>query len=382
MKKLIIISVVAFGMIASTQVASKSAQSIPVGMDTTFTDTVKIGDNAWGLSEKNFGTGVEWRRIIDLNPFLQEPGRVWYDHNKKMWFCMIHPGEILNKPASIEPLPILTPDYSKDSVVNHEINLIQEYFWMWMIILIGISFFILWVILKGIRDMKIRKMNPVTAGEPQVQGGVDDRRARARIQSIASQQFPSANIVIKNIRRGKLSGDAVVYYNENTHHSLWDKLVSIFYGESLNTKRIKLNDVDGYAGEIIVNDTEQTIYFLQGCGNDARNGHYMTGLSFIPEATINEDGSSTPVVESQKEVVTDELKDQKSDMTSVTGSENHQRAMCVIGIIEKNMVENRKEKHKCSFKLNTDGSIEYSVDYRYDNSKAPQKEKKEEPKNT
>ncbi len=367
-------------MMACTQVASKSAQSVSVGMDTTFTDTVKMGDNAWGLSEKNFGTGVEWRQLIEMNPFLQEPGRVWYDHNKKMWFCMIHPGEVLKRPAKV--LPILNPvdtSGNNSSIVlkPKEFNWFDKLsFWELLFVFVVIPFLLiiwLWSVLKRIRERKILKMNPVTAGEPQVKGGVNDGGARDRIQTLAQSQFPSARIEIKNIRRGKLSGVAKVHYDENTYHGYWDKIAAEFYGESLNTKKIHLNDVDGYAGEITVNGAEQTIFFLQGCGNDVQ-GAYMTGLTFTPNVVINEDGSSTPVVESQKEVVADELKDQKSETVSVTGSERHQQIMKSLSIVEKH-IENDKEKHKITLSLEN-GNFVFSVDYRT----FPEKKKQEEQK--
>ena len=147
--------------------------------------------------------------------------------------------------------------------------------WGWMLLLLAL----LAVAIKLLQmQHTARRQDPVTAGPPQVNGGVKDNEAYSRMNQVAQSRFPGAQIVIKNIRRGWLSGWAQVFYAEG------------------KTKRLKLKDVAAYAGEAMINGREQTIYFLQGCGNDARGGNYMTGdLEFRPDVVVNQDGSESPI---------------------------------------------------------------------------------------
>lgn len=166
----------------------------------------------------------------------------------------------------------------------------------WNTLLLGLPLFI-WLIIAAIVFaiiMQIRadkkrgqerewSQDPVTAGTAQVPGGIDDESAYSRMNQLAHTNFPSARIEIKNIRRGTLSGPGEIFYAEG------------------NPKKINLKNVPAYAGEILVNSKEQTIYFLQGCGNDARQGNFMSGeeLIFTPDVIINEDGSESQLPQEQ-----------------------------------------------------------------------------------
>lgn len=58
-------------------------------------EIVVKGNTVWGFSEKAYGTGFQWRDIVAQNPFLQQPGRVYYNEAKKMWIVKIYPGEVV-----------------------------------------------------------------------------------------------------------------------------------------------------------------------------------------------------------------------------------------------------------------------------------------------
>jgi hypothetical protein len=153
---------------------------------------------------------------------------------------------------------------------------------MWIVFWLAIVVAIVMAIILFKRKY-YKRVNPVTAGTPQVPGGVSDANARQRMQAIASSRYPSANIVIKNIRRGRLSGHA-----------------DVFYAGKKRPKKIRLNNAFAYAGEVTVNGILETIYFLQGCGNDARVGNYMKGkndLVFTPDVAINQDGHEVPITQ-------------------------------------------------------------------------------------
>jgi hypothetical protein len=57
---------------------------------------VVSGNTVWGISEKVYGTGMQWRDIVALNPFLNTPDRLYYNPDRKMWIVRIYPGEVLN----------------------------------------------------------------------------------------------------------------------------------------------------------------------------------------------------------------------------------------------------------------------------------------------
>ncbi len=53
------------------------------------------GNTVWGFSRESYGTGLQWRDIVAQNQFLQQPGRVYYNNDKKMWIVKIYPGEVV-----------------------------------------------------------------------------------------------------------------------------------------------------------------------------------------------------------------------------------------------------------------------------------------------
>jgi len=180
-----------------------------------------------------------------------------------------HLGVVVNEPVEFYQLPEVNSIKSKDSFT------IPWYGW---IILVLISLLILWG--GGILFIEDRrKADPVNAGPAQVPGGVRDSGAYSRMREVAQNRFPGARLDIRNIRRGRLSGLATVHY------------------ASGSPRKLNLIGTPAYAGEVMVNDRTETIYFLQGCGNDARQGNYMSGnnLVFEPDVVINEDGSESPL---------------------------------------------------------------------------------------
>ena len=205
--------------------------------------------------------------------------------------------EIKHGPV-VEPTPVV----SEKPVVVEEVPSEKEgdLSWLfWVFLALGLLFYAY----LFYYSLSFQRIDPVTAGTPQVKGGVDDAGAYSRMREIAENRFPGSTLYIKNIRRGTLSGKAVVFYQ----------------GQE-KSKRIYLHNVSAYAGEIImVNGNEQTIYFLQGCGNDARRGDYFLGnkLSFVSEVLINQDGTERSIQGgsnvAQEEVKEPVVKVEKSD---------------------------------------------------------------------
>ncbi len=107
-------------------------------------EIVSKGQTVWGFSQKAYGTGMRWREIVSQNPFLQQPGRVYYDDGRKMWIVRIYPGETLNI-GGTSVVPIYS--YTSEEIISEEITpATQESltvpWWGWLLIVSGILFFV------------------------------------------------------------------------------------------------------------------------------------------------------------------------------------------------------------------------------------------------
>ena len=227
--------------------------------------------------------------------------------------------------------------------------------WVWPIIVAIIALAVFGGI-KSTRNNNKRYEDPVTAGPPQVSSGVGDRGARARVQQIAQDQFPSANIQVENVRRGRLSGPAMVHY------------------AGVNPQQKVLDNIFAYAGEVTINGIRQTVYFLQGCGNDARRGNFMTGseLLFTPDAEIAEDGTASPITPAP--AVTDAPPAQQAEEQKVakvteegssgnTSSEFHNRSMKALEVVDK-FLSKKDLKHKVEIRIH-ENELEIIIENKF-----------------
>lgn len=172
-------------------------------------------------------------------------------------------------------------DNKGDEAQANVINPIMDFnpFLWFMIIMLGII--LQFAIFKFFEyGKKSSKENPVTAGPPQIEGGVKDDQIRSVIQS----RYP--NCTILSIEKGRLYGKGVPYYNFS-RVSLKSVANNVF-GKSFNGEV-------GYQAEIInPSGQKMLVQTLAGCGNEIKmNGNFMTGLTFIkdgeqPEVLIKE----------------------------------------------------------------------------------------------
>lgn len=91
------------------------------------------GDTVWGYSDEVYGTGTQWRDIVAENPFLNEPGRIYYDQARQKWIVIIYPGEIVKIKGQI-----ITPTFvseEKTTTVTSETTGIP--WWGWLLIGVG-----------------------------------------------------------------------------------------------------------------------------------------------------------------------------------------------------------------------------------------------------
>jgi len=100
------------------------------------------GDTVWGYSEEVYGTGFSWRDIVAENPFLNEPGRIYYDQNRERWIVIIYPGE-----SVIIKGQVITPTFtSEETTVTTTTETAGIPWWGWLLMSVGgiiIIFFLL-----------------------------------------------------------------------------------------------------------------------------------------------------------------------------------------------------------------------------------------------
>lgn len=256
--------------------ANVSAQPVPYGQPVSNVQFIQLrnhnvlsGDNMWDLSKEIFYDGHLWRDIADMNPWLEngKPRQKWYDSTNKMWYCQLFPGEVISlgyheiNPKIVhhdqKPIPTEVPD---------EASTESNFLWLLLLLLL-LSIGSLLLALDWFRR---RTSNPETSGAPQVQGGVDDDCAVNRVQNIVANNTGVNRrfLTVTNIERGRLYGRA-----------------RTFYADKPDGEMKRFNGEIGYRGQVRRGDNDQTetVYFLQACGNDVRQGTYMEGLRFVAD---------------------------------------------------------------------------------------------------
>jgi plastocyanin len=164
--------------------------------------------------------------------------------------------------------------------------------WLWWLLLLPLAVWLLW---KLLNYKPAKTGDPTQGGEPIVQGGVSDDRARDHMQTVVERQF-GPGIQVREIVKGRLSG----------------KNMAVFYRGELEPQKRTFTNVPAYRGVANINGTDQFVYFLQGCGNDAVAGNYFSGsATFIPD-------QAQPTVLNQ---VPEEVQDSKSNLKDSEGVE-------------------------------------------------------------
>lgn len=104
-------------------------------------DTIKNHrDLLWNYSLWEFGNGTDWRKWVEKNPVLQQPGRTWKDTTNGHWIALVKYGEVFVNPQPVKfevPVSVIT----RYSVVEVPVNNLK-YLW----VLIPLILILLWVI--------------------------------------------------------------------------------------------------------------------------------------------------------------------------------------------------------------------------------------------
>ena len=252
---------------------------------------VQKGDNTWNLSELRNNDPLQYKKIIQDNPFLkgrirnEGPGKVFVDLTAGVDTLLLTPEQkaLIHTvaPTQVKKLVTVAP-VVKASWSNADIFLAwwTTSGWKW---LVGVSFALLVIFLLGRLSKSLTYKapevegevfdDPITAGPAMVDGGVTDDTIESEIQN----RYP--NITLSNIQRGRLYGQGLTSYADGTEKR------TIYKGEA------------GYrATATYANGDSKTVYFLQACGNDARREENIVGnIQFVPEVQIV-DGVARPIL--------------------------------------------------------------------------------------
>lgn len=113
-----------------------------IGTEGFLIKKVVKGDTVWGYSEEVYGTGVEWREIVAENPFLNQPGRVYYDQGREKWIVILFPGESIRIRGQV-----VTPTFSsEETTVTTTTETAGIPWWGWLLIAVGGIIFIFFLL--------------------------------------------------------------------------------------------------------------------------------------------------------------------------------------------------------------------------------------------
>lgn len=316
--------------------------------------TIKNGTTVYDISEYYYGNGEDWRWIVLNNPFLQGVGRVWQDSISKKWYCKIFPGEKLYLPSI--PGLLKAQEVRKDTVSATPTPVLMSKgidpdLLSWLILLL--AFFGIIFLYLFLRRKREEEADPISAGVPQVPGGINDEQVFGRYENYAYHRFSNAkNLLVKNIRKGTLSGPAVVHYGNSGNDT---------------TKKINLDNIPAYAGEILADNKEYTVYFLQGCGNDARAGNFMTGkeLVFTLEKELTnpkEKLQDLPVIKDEPVLQDPPSNPKKEEPAKELPSEEAvNKFLSIVG----KAIDTNGPSHKITLEMTSAGELRFSLEPRF-----------------
>lgn len=258
---------------------------------------VQQGDTGWDLSRQYYDDATVWQRIVDMNPFLQGPGRVFEDEDGRI-ILIIRPGESLAglenlgiappTAVSIENLvrPLLTTSVTAESEATFPR-------WIWPVIfqIIFAAFAIAWLSIlwqnkreqqkREVRESELRQ-DPVASGPPIIQGGVrpsDTERLTQAFDELAVADYLRLNpgTVRSTIRverigpieTGMISGEGMVGYADGARPRRIDPAQPGY--------RARFRFPDG---------REDLLMSLQGCMNPCYFGEGMSGFTFTPREEV------------------------------------------------------------------------------------------------
>lgn len=238
--------------------------------------TVQPSDTLWQLSNVKLNDPLQWQKVVDANPFLKQPGRVFATAEGKT-IVLIRPGEQLAGLDKIGILPQVTsvaqlgvapaPPPPPPST--------ESYTWMWL--LLGLL-----AALLALAYLAYRKwFRPEQAGPAVIRGGINHATAPEAMRAQVAHDFglPANGIHVTSITAGTATGWAAVGYADRDRPQ---------YLRNRPCFECRFT-ADGQEGE-------QLAYSLMGCGNPVRYGRpdVLPGRDFVFTANRRDAAVSLP----------------------------------------------------------------------------------------
>lgn len=277
----VFLTIVAMSLSAHAQDTNSSA---PVP-----TYTVQPTDTGWELARRYYDDATTWRRIVDMNPTLQQPGRVTEKGGRII--LLLKPGEVLvgldrlgveaPKAVPFEQLELPKPEPIV-KVKNVQVPTPTTPTWMWWLL----GLLVLFALVAWFVNRMLSK-DPVRSGPPMIQGGVQETNLVASLQQVAAR---ANGAEVRNSQDPSFYQQFTVL--RSTPGRIWGVL-NVRYADGKVTPR-RLNGERAWEAEVeLPLEPRQTVrrrevvYMLQGCGNDLRTGgvsRYLPGPGFRFEA--------------------------------------------------------------------------------------------------
>lgn len=269
---------------------------------------VQSGDTGWELARQYYSDATTWQRIVDMNPFLQKPGRVFEQDGKII--LLLKPGEELSglerlniAPPQAVPIEQLVPaakvTRAPNTVSTQEASgagLSQEN-WLLMLLFGLLIVTILYFMFRdtvnnlvipsrrrAIQQQRERERemqrDPVTSGPAMVPGGIpptDTGRLQSFFDEQAVASYARRNPTVDRttiraqrigpIETGTITGEGLVGY----------------LGGQFRPRRIT-TPLQAYQARYRFPDaTEEVLQCLQACMNPvAFGGEVYRGFTFTP----------------------------------------------------------------------------------------------------
>lgn len=172
--------------------------------------TIVRGNTVWGISEKVYGTGMQWREIVALNPFLNTPDRLYYNPERKMWIVRIYPGEVLNIGGQkVYPSCVYesTTTVTTTEPVSTSVPPVIPW-WGWVLIVVGIALLaLLFGFYRPISFSNNNSANSSSAVRVNILNGIDLDTRRAIIERNGEFRDDVLSMIGRDSKRkGRLSG--------------------------------------------------------------------------------------------------------------------------------------------------------------------------------
>jgi len=115
----------------TVNIATKTTFSTePTGSFRIKKQVIKKGDTVWAISKDTYGTGLKWRDIVSQNPFLQQPGRVYFDTSLGEWIVIIRPGEELKIGGEVVSPVFVVEENTTTTTVTDSAPMIPWWGWL------------------------------------------------------------------------------------------------------------------------------------------------------------------------------------------------------------------------------------------------------------